>query len=454
MTGGLARTLWMMAAAAVLVLFVACANVANLTLVRAAAHQHEIAVRQALGVGRARLRMHFITECALLAAVAAILGLGAASAAIRWLVTAGPSGIPRLSEVTIDARAALFTAGVAVFLALACSAIPSLRTSNGSLALREGTRGGTAGRAQQRLVSGLVASQIALAIVVLAGSGLLMRTFQRMHAVRPGFDPQRVSTFWVSPPSSRYQGKSSVIRFYSQLTARVAAIPGVELVGLASRLPFDEHGIDPNPLYPEDDPSYSSKLPPLQLMTTVSADYFRAMRIPLLAGKGFERMEVQRSNEAIISRSTAQAFWHDSTGAAALGKRFRPLPTGREYTVIGVVADIRDTSLAASPAQVTYFSEGPMEDTVAMHAVRTMAIVVRTKSQSTITSKRRAACRWRNRCIASRIRRKANGRSRGRRYRTTHIHSLHSRRRRRSDPRFGSRGSVRRARLRRDASPA
>ena len=394
MTAGFARALWMIAAAAVLVLLVACANVANLTLVRAEAHQRELAVRQALGAGRARLRMHFVTECAVLAAVAAVLGLAGASAAIRSLVSAGPAGIPRLSEVTIDSLAVLFTLVVAALVALACSAIPAIRIGRGGLALREGGRSGTAGRAQQRLRSGLVAAQIALALIVLAGSGLLMRTFQRLHAVRPGFDAQRVSTFWVSLPLSRYRGDTVVVQFYSRLVDRVAALPGVESVGLTSRLPLEAHGVDPNPLYPEDDPSYATKLPPLQLQTAVSAEYFRAMKIPLLAGRNFDRMEAQRANEAIVSRSTAQTFWKDSTGVAALGKRFRPVPTGREYTVIGVVGDTRDTSLAAIPAQVTYFPEALEEGNVPRRTKRAMALVVRTNNESvSITTSVHAAVR-------------------------------------------------------------
>ena len=382
MTAGFARTLWMVAAAALLVLLVACANVANLTLIRAEARQRELAVRQALGAGRARLAMHFVAECAALAATAAALGLAAATVAIRSLVSVGPSAIPRLSEVSIDTRTVLFTLGISALVAFTCSIIPLLRISRGGLALREGGRGDTAGRGQQRLRSGLVAAQIALALVVLAGSGLLMRTFQRLHAVRPGFDAERVSTFWVSLPPSRYHGDTVTVQFYSRLIDRVAAIPGVELVGLTSRLPLEDHGLDPNPLYPDDDPSYSSKLPPLQLQTAVNADYFRAMRISSLAGRSFDRMEAQRADEAIVSRSTAQFFWKDSTGLAALGKRFRPLPTGRVYTVIGVVADIRDTSLAAAPAQITYFPEALEDGNVPKRTKRTMALVVRTKNES------------------------------------------------------------------------
>ena len=381
-TAGFARTLWMVAASALLVLLVAYANVAGLTMVRAESQQRELAVRQALGAGRARIRMHLLMECAVLALVAAASGLAAAIVAIHALVRAAPAGIPRLAEVAIDGRTILFTSGVAAVAALVCSLIPALRIGRGTLALREGGRGGTAGRSQQRLRSTLVAAQIALGLVVLAGSGLLMRTFQRLHQVRPGFDARRVSTFWISLPPSRYGGSSDVVQFYSRLVDRVASMPAVEAAGLTSRLPLEAHGIDPNPLYPNDDPSYVTKLPPLQLMPAVNADYFRAMKIPLLAGRLFDRLDAQRADEAIVSRGAAAAFWKDSTGIAALGKRFRPLPTGREYTVIGVVGDVRDTSLAANAVQATYFPEVFEDGGVPKRAKRTMALVVRTRTES------------------------------------------------------------------------
>jgi putative ABC transport system permease protein len=381
-TGGIARTLWMVAAAAALLMLVACANVANLTLVRADAHQRELAVREALGAGRKRVILHFLAESAVVAGVAGLLGLAAAAAAVRALVSAGPASIPRLTEVNIDTTTVLFTVVVAVLVAIVCSVLPALRANRGHLALREGGRSGTAGRLQQRVRGGLVAAQIALALVVLAGSGLLMRTFERLHAVRLGYDPGLISTFWIAPPAARYRTDTSVVRFYARLVDRVAALPGVGVVGLTSRLPLESHGVNQNPLYPEDDPSYATKLPPLQLFTAVNGDYFRAMRIPLLAGRTFERMEAQRNGEAIVSRSTARFFWKDSTGIVALGKRFRPLPTGDWYTVIGVVDDVRDTALVGPSSKVVYFPEtlekGRLEQTR-----RTMALAIRTTGEST-----------------------------------------------------------------------
>ena len=200
----------------------------------------------------------------------------------------------------------------------------------------------------------------------------------RLNAIHPGFDPANVSTFWISLPAARQKADTAVVGFYSRLVDRVAALSGVEVVGLTSRLPLEPHGQNQNPLYPEDDPSWAAKLPPLQLFTAVNADYFRAMRIPILAGRTFERMEAQREGEAIVSSSTAEFFWKDRTGAAALGKRFRPLPKGRLYTVIGVVGDTRDTSLAASSSQAVYFPETLEEGGGFSQTRRTMALAVRT----------------------------------------------------------------------------
>ena len=372
-TGSVAGILWTVAAAAILLLLVACANVANLTLVRADAHQRELAIREALGAGRARVMLHFFAESAVVVALAAMFGLVGAALAVQMLLRASSVGIPRLAEVNIDASTVAFTLAVAAVVAAACSLIPALQARRSSAALREGGRTGTTGRVQLRFRGALVASQVALSLVVLAGSLLLARTFQRLHTVRPGFDPERASTFWVALPAARYPGDTSVVRFYSRLVDRISAMPGVTVVGLTSRLPFEVHGSSENPLYPEGDQTYATKLPPLQLFTWVSGDYFRAMRIPILAGKSFQRMDAQRGDEAIVSRTTAEFFWKDSTGIAALGKQFRPLPNGRLYTVIGVAGETHDTTLAGAPTQAVYFPES------GARAIRTMALVVRTE---------------------------------------------------------------------------
>ena len=379
-TGGIAKSLWIVAAAAAVVLLVACANVTNLILVRADARQRELAVREALGAGRGRVLAHFLAESAVIAGIAGIGGLGLATIAIRALVRAGPEEIPRLAEVGIDAATIGFAVLVTAAVALVCSVIPALRLGRVHLAnaLREGGRGGTASRVQQRVRSALVAAQIALALVALASSGLLLRTFQRLNEVRPGFDPEGVTTFWMSLPGARYPSDSVVSRFYAQLVERTEALPGVRSASIASRLPLVDRGMSMDPFYPEGDASYERSIPPLQLYTTTDGGYFRTMGIPLIAGRTFDRLDAQRADEAIISQATAAQFWKDSTGRAAIGRRFRKLPNGGWYTVVGVVGAVRDTALAAAPAQTVYFPQVASGRDFDDNVRNQMALVVRT----------------------------------------------------------------------------
>ncbi len=379
-TGGISRTLWIVAAASVLVLLVACANVTNLTLVRADARQRELAVREAIGAGRGRVLAHFLSESALIALIAGIIGTGLAAMAIRVLVRTGPAGIPRLSEVRIDLPTIAFALALVALVTVACSVIPALRIGRIHLssALREGGRGGTASRVQQRVRGALVAAQIALALVALGGSGLLIRTFLELNAVRPGFNPENVATFWVSLPQARYPNDTVVTQFFTRLLDRAAALPGVQSVGVASRLPLVGTGMNQNPFYPEGDRSYDKKIPPLQIYTTTDGSYFKTMEIPLLAGRTFNRLGVQRADEAIISQQTAVQFWKDSTGHSAIGKRFTDLPNGSWFTIVGVVANVRDTALAAPPSATVYFPQAPGASEFNSQSHRTMALVVRT----------------------------------------------------------------------------
>jgi putative ABC transport system permease protein len=383
-TGAIARTLWVVAAAAGLVLLVACANVANLALVRADQRQREIAVREALGAGRARVMALFFSESIVLAGAAGVGGIGLAWLAVRALAVAGPADIPRLAEVGIGPATLFFVLVVALLVSAVCTVIPALRLGRVpqlSVALREGGRSGTAGRSQHRLRGAMVAFQVSLALLVLAGSGLLLRTFQRLHDVEPGFDAEGVATFWISLPGARYPGDSSVVRFYTALREQVAALPGVRNASLTSRLPLLQYGMNSNPFYTEDDADAATRIPPLQIFTTVDGNYFQVMGIPLLAGRTFDRLGVQRGGAAIISQRTAEQFWKDPTGQAALGKRFRGVPSGPSYTVIGVVGNTRDTALAAPASQTVYFPV-VSDDTVMGQLSRTVALVVRTQGDA------------------------------------------------------------------------
>jgi putative ABC transport system permease protein len=392
-TGGIAGTIWMLAAAGLLLLCVACVNVANLVLVRCDARQREFAVREALGASRFRQMRQIASESVMLAAVSGVLALGTAWLAIRTFVAHGPEEIPRLPEVSVDAATLWFALAVTSFATIVCTLLPALRLGRARMSTSpsSSTRGGTADRAQHRVRGVLVGTQIAFSLVMLAGSGLLLRSFERLHSVRLGFDAEHVATVWIALPRANYDRDSDVVRFMANALNGIGHLAGVSSVGVTSRLPLVARGVNQNPVYPEGASTYDTKLPPLQILTSVGGDYFRTMRIPLIAGRLFDGMEHQRDGDAIISRRTALMFWGDSTGAAAVGKRFRTLPTDPWYTVTGVVGDTRDTTLAAAPSPTVYFPEAVPRNSAAVAPSRVMAIVARTIGEpaSTVADMRR-----------------------------------------------------------------
>jgi predicted permease len=386
--GDASKTLWMVAAAALLVLLVTCANVANLLLVRADGRHRELSVRAALGAGRGRVVAHFLTEAGVLAAISAALGLVVATFVLRALVEAGPAQLPRLSEVGMDWSVAAFTLVVTAIVAVACSTIPAIRFLRGDAlsGLRDGGRGGTAGASRQRARGILVAAQMALALVALVASGLLLRSFERLHAVRPGFNPDGVATVWVSLPQLRYKNDTAVVRFYANLAERAKHLPGVTAFGVSSRLPLQMGDMDQDPLLVEGQWDPSKKLGSLQLYSIADAGYFTAMGMQLVAGRMFDRMEQQRGTESIISTETARLMFGDSTGASALGKRYQVLPMGVYHTVIGVVRSARDTSLFAPPTPAVYMPESVSPDTLYGPGWK-MALVARTTGDVAATTR-------------------------------------------------------------------
>jgi predicted permease len=390
MVGDISRTLWMVAATAILVLVVTCANVANLLLVRADGRHRELSVRAALGAGQRRILVHFFAESGILAAISAAFGLLVATVAIRLLVRAGPAEIPRLSEIGVDGAVVAFTVVVAFVVALACSAAPALRFLRADVlgGLRDGGRGGTVGGSRQRTRSALVAAQVAVALVVLAMSGLLIRSFARLNAVRPGFRADGVATMWISLTTQRYPKDEDVVRFYSELMRRASQLPGIQSAGLTSRVPLLMDGMNQNPFYVEGDPSNANRIPPLNIYVTADSGYFRTMGIPLIAGRMFATITQQQQHpeEAIISQELARFFFHDSTGQAAIGKRFRVVPNGMLHTVIGVVGSVRDSALTAGPVRSVYFPEAESREMVAQLR-RTLAITARTSGDAAVATR-------------------------------------------------------------------
>ena len=381
MTHGIARTLWMLAAAASLVLLVACANVSNLMLIRADSRQLELAVREALGASRWRILTYFLGESLVLSATAGVAALAVASGAVRALVAFGPVDVPRLAELGVNLTTVAFIAAVSIVTALLCSVIPAFRIRHASLSLnlRDGGRSDTAGKKRQRLRTTIAALQIAVAFVVLATSALLARTFQRLHDERPGFDANNVITFWTQLPFARYGSDTSAVSFYGRLTAAVRQLPTVREAGLTTRLPLGD-GETRQEIFQLADEGRVSSLP----VDVIDDGYFATMGIPLLAGRAFQPLGIQRDGEVILSQRAAATLWNDRTGRAALGRRLVLAPSGPSYTVIGVVGDVREHDLATLPSATIYVPQAsPINPAVEPSARRALALVVKTSGPST-----------------------------------------------------------------------
>ncbi|MFN8580222.1 MAG: FtsX-like permease family protein [Gemmatimonadaceae bacterium] len=373
-----------MAATAGLVLPVACANVANLLLVRGEGRQKELTVRAALGAGQGTVFSHFLAEVVpVLAVLGTVIGVALAIAGVKLPQLYGPSELPRLNEVRVDVASLAFAVIAAVVASMLATLVPALRQRRVNLGamLREGGRSGTAGRARQRVRGALVMTQVAMALVLLSASGLLVRSVLRLRGVRPGFDAAHVLTFRVDLPSSTYAKSSDKIRFFSQLAERLSAAPGVRSVSFTGKLPLLVEGTNLNPVVREDRPTGPNELPPLAVFVRATGTYFSSMSIPLVAGRTFTGMtDAQSPFEVVISRKLATEFWGDSSGNAALGARLKML-NGSLYTVIGVAETVHDSSIAApAPAQV-YFPVVPAADTGAdrdLVSFGSVSVVVRT----------------------------------------------------------------------------
>jgi putative ABC transport system permease protein len=376
--GTFANVVWIAVAAGVCLLLISFANVASLLLTRAEGRQRELAVRVALGAGAQRIIAQYLSESLVLAALGGAFGLLLAFIGVRVFVHAGPPGIPRLAEMHVDVSVAAFAIALTLVMALLCCLVPAVRYDVRHLAsrLRDGTRGGTTGRDRQRARRTLVVTQVAFATVLVAGAGLLFRSMSALRRVQPGFDAGHTLTMWLAMPNTSYRGDSDIVRATTQMVDRIAALPGVKAAGLSSKIPLNGIGINFTPVYSDADDPSSKKLPPSAEAITASGGYFSAMGIPLLAGRTFDRPERQRPREAIIDRTMAIQRWHDSTGAAAIGRRIY-FTANQPLTVIGVVGAVHDTSLAAPANSLVYLPHVP-DDSLNSFVGRTNAIVVRT----------------------------------------------------------------------------
>lgn len=371
LTGPIASTLWMLAAAAGLVLLVAWANVINLLLIRADSRQLELAVRAALGAGRLRLASHFLGEAVCLSATAGALALLLAHVAVRALVAYGPANIPRLAELGVGPMTVGFVLVLSIVGAIICAAAPVLPQRHASLSIKlgDGARGQSVGKSRQRLRATITVLQIALALVVSVGSALLLRTANQLAAVHPGFDARNVTLFRATLPLARYDAADG-LAFYTRLVERASQLPGVRAAGVAGRVPLSA-GEPRNQEFRIEGEGRTVALP----MNAVDAGYFAAMRIPLLAGRQLAP-QAQRT-DLIISQRAAMTVFGDASGISALGKQLTMAPTGPTYTVVGVVGDVREQDLATPSAALVYQPAlAPIEPGVAVGTPRPLALVV------------------------------------------------------------------------------
>jgi len=336
--------LWVLLGAVILVLLIACVNIANLLLARGAARRREFAVRLALGAGQWRIARQLLSESLLLAIVGGAMGLPLTVWGIELLVKLSPRGIPRLDEISVDARVLGFALITSLATGIIFGLMPAWKISRNdpNEALKEGGRS-EASAGLQRARGALVVAEIALALVLLVGAGLLIRSFLRVQAVDLGFRPERALTMKLDLPGSRTRPQK--VAFYQQAFERIAALPGVESVGAISHV-FLETNPDIG-ITIEGHASTSSAESALPLMDdVVSADYFNAMGIPLLRGRFFADHDIlDAPRVAIINETMARRFF---PGEDPLGRRFKygdAQSTSQPLTIVGVVGDVRREGL-------------------------------------------------------------------------------------------------------------
>jgi putative ABC transport system permease protein len=370
--GNVRQPLLVLLAAVGLLLAIACANVANLLLARGAGRRKEIAIRLALGATRGRVARQLITESLVLALAGGALGVGLARATVALVARLGASEIPRLAEAGVDARLLLFALSVTILTGILFGSAPAIQASglNFYEDLMEGGRGGTMGRTSRVLRNGLVVAEIGLALVVLVGAGLLMRSFVRLRAAHSGFDAAGVLTFRLPLAGGRNFTRERAAAFFDRLGGEIASLPGVRAVGAVNALPLTGLGggstfaVDGRPLPPVGER-------PLGLVRYVARDYFPTMRIPLVAGRVFAGSDTLRSPlVCVVNQALARRFW---PGASPLGGRLDLLDFDppRVCEVVGVVGDIKPDRIQNEDWPTFYISHRQVSSPTMVMVVRT-----------------------------------------------------------------------------------
>jgi putative ABC transport system permease protein len=358
--GGIAAALWMVLASVAVVLLVACANVANLFLVRSESRQREVAVRLALGAGRAGIARYFMAESVLLSVTGGAVGLALAWGAVRLLVSTGPATLPRLGEIRLDGLAVAYTLLLSVVSAVAFGAIPLLHGAPLASTLNEGGRGNTTGRGRHRARRFLLGAQVAMALVLLIASGLMVRSFQKLRDVNLGFNPASTLVFNVALPATAYPSRASAVAVHHQVLDRLSVIPGVTAASASTCLPLSG-GCFGNTMLVRGRPQLPNVTPPPVVFRAVAGGYFETMGIRVVRGRTITRGDVDRHESiVVISEAMARRVFpgEDPLGQylfSSAPPRSDGTPSTPPLEIVGIVADTSTQSLAEpNPALQLY----------------------------------------------------------------------------------------------------
>jgi predicted permease len=367
--GDAATTLWIVFGTVGFLLLVACASVANLFLVRAETRHREVNVRFALGATRPRVAVTFLAESITLGLAGGLWGMLLSFVGIRTLVAAGPTQLPRLQEVNVDGTVIAFAIGISLVAGILFGLLPLAQHMRGSVhALVRAGRAYSTTRERQRVRRVLIVAQIALAVVLVTGSGLMVRSFQRLRAVQPGIRPQGVLIMGVSLGQGRDRPQAAAV--YHRIIEEIRRLPGVRDVGATNALPLEPRGINGGSYEVQSSPRASDALPPIAYYAAVSDGYLPAIGTVLLQGRAIDQTDhEQKRNVIVVDRSFAAQF----PAGRALGQRISFDDKETWFEIVGVVDDVRMFTLRESPGPVVYL---PM--TASQVAVDLMNIVIRT----------------------------------------------------------------------------
>jgi putative ABC transport system permease protein len=380
--GDIGATLWVLMGTIGLVLLIACANVASLLLVRAEGRQQELAIRAALGAGWGNIARQMLLESVTLGLLGGAFGVGLAYAALRILVAKGPETLPRLNEIGIDPLALGFALAVSLLSGLLFGLIPVLKYAGPNLAsaLRGGGRTLSQGRERHRARNTLVVVQVALALVLLIGSGLMIRTFQALRNIQPGFThPEQIQLLHVVIPEEQVKEPERVMRMQNAMMDKLAAIPGVTSVAFASGAPLE--GFNNNDLVYAQDKDYAEgQIPPVRRFRYMTPGFLKVTGTALIAGRDFTWTDLyEKRHVAMVSENMAKEMWGSAT--AALGKRVREVLKDPWSEIVGVVGDVYDNGVQEKAPALTYWPA--LEDMTFKNETRFGVFAIRTNRAGT-----------------------------------------------------------------------